>query len=363
LFTLPIVLGLLCTLVSASVVGTLDSTLDLRLSAVPLVFSATQVSSTFTASSLFGSAVSLPLAFLVNHISGSYRLLSFVTAIGFLVVGLAFLLLAPLGSAVLRMPGSWTLAAPNSVEAVYVAMILKSVGNGLGMLSMYPAMVLNVPDDPYLESRLAAMNSALYSFGWCVGPLLGSALFAAFSDVILCMPGEEEGCQSNMRCSCEWQPNNGYDGQASTVGLLSISFAMLLALAGCFNIGAKRTRDSAARVQSEESVKRRRVLASTPASASGLVMSGIAHIKATAYHIDAPASAARELSAPVRLSRYLPHKPSALKRSFTSGPALLRGSAASPSKRSSTRHSIGVWEDAIEAPLGGSEMMGEVAVI
>ena len=122
LFTLPIVLGLLCTLVSASVVGTLDSTLDLRLSAVPLVFSATQVSSTFTASSLFGSAVSLPLAFLVNHISGSYRLLSFVTAIGFLVVGLAFLLLAPLGSAVLRMPGSWTLAAPNSVEAVYVAM-------------------------------------------------------------------------------------------------------------------------------------------------------------------------------------------------------------------------------------------------
>ena len=137
---------------------------------------------------------------------------------------------------------------------------------------------------------------------------------------------------------------------------------MLLALAGCFNIGAKRTRDSAARVQSEESVKRRRVLASTPASAR-LVMSGIAHIKATAYHIDAPASAARELSAPVRLSRYLPCKPSTLKRSFTSGPALLRGSAASPSKRSSTRHSIGVWEDAIEAPLGGSEMMGEVAVI
>lgn len=165
LFTLPIVLGLLCTLVSASVVGTLDSTLDLRLSAVPLVFSATQVSSTFTASSLFGSAVSLPLAFLVNHISGSYRLLSFVTAIGFLVVGLAFLLLAPLGSAVLRMPGSWTLAAPNSVEAVYVAMILKAAGIGLGMLSMYPAMVLNVPDDPYLESRLAAMNSALYSAG------------------------------------------------------------------------------------------------------------------------------------------------------------------------------------------------------
>ena len=43
------------------------------------------------------------------------------------------------------------------------------------------------------------------------------------------------GNESNA-CHCDWLPANGFDGFASSIALLSLGYALLLALAICANV-------------------------------------------------------------------------------------------------------------------------------
>ena len=259
--TCSVFLALASTLLGSALVGTLDSTLSLRLAAVPLVLCYTQISTTWTVSSFVGAGISLLLIPITERVKDNSRKCKLVTAFGYFVMGFGFLILAPMSAAALGGSSTSTLAPADSAAVIYPAMILKSIGNVIAQLCVYPDLMLNVPDDAFLEARVTATYSAMYSLGWAVGPLLGSGLYVGFASVELCLNEDAlpPSCPNNSAadfcssleadevsrnapsaaCSCEWQPKNGFDGEATLVGLLGIGYALVLVVAAIFNVGVK----------------------------------------------------------------------------------------------------------------------------
>ena len=162
---------------------------------------------------------------------------------------------------------------------------------------IYPDLMMNLPDDPFVQARVSALWNASYGLGWALGPLFGAAfvtLFESTGDIDLCLDrdarigrcaytsseslyGPAPVCSgesaagpsppplmppSNIsfllgeattggttpsgdeNCCCEWRPMSGFDGQATVVSIVSWSYALLLIACAIANIGKKEGRES-----------------------------------------------------------------------------------------------------------------------
>ena len=90
-------LGLASVALSGSVVATLDPTLAYRMRGPPWYFSDAWLSFFFLYSSIVYTFVSVPVGWLVDRFPDNARAYKTVTALGFVVLGLTFALLAPIG--------------------------------------------------------------------------------------------------------------------------------------------------------------------------------------------------------------------------------------------------------------------------
>ena len=261
--TPSVVLNLVAVALSGSAVATLDPTLPYRLSAPPFGFSATAVSAYILGSSLVYVVVSVPIGWVVDSFAGRSALYKTITACGFLALGLAFALLAPL-----RLPngvvaGGGASSAPvdrsglaGSVVWMAVALAIKGVGSALSNNAVYPDLVLGFPPgDEFIQAQLSALWNAAYAIGWALGPMAGGWLYDALATTPLCT-GDEllDYCRSGVAasrqpaCSCQWAADNGFDGYASVLALLCVVFAIV-----CFGIAAVPSCNGAPLTPSPES--------------------------------------------------------------------------------------------------------------
>ena len=294
-----ILLGLASIALSGCLVGTLDPTLAIRLSAPPFLFSPTLISLFFLYSSVVYICVSTPIGVLVDRRPASPRLYKAITASGFVVLSASFALLAPFGKDAFGGVGQSGIdalygaagaakglqAALNNLPAASAALVLKGAGSALSNAAIYPDLIYRVPDDALLQSTLSALWNAAYAIGWATGPYLGDALLYAFRENALCVdkyarppfcpaapdahghshlppppphavaspppppvlpppPPTPEDCWAPAvsNCSCVWLPDNGFDGFASTTALISLAYAAPLLLAALLNLSGPNSR-------------------------------------------------------------------------------------------------------------------------
>ena len=270
--TPSVAVNLIAVALSGTAVATLDPTLPYRLSAPPFNFSATVVSAFILGSSLVYVGVSIPIGWLVDRYTGRSALFKVVTGSGFLALAVSFTLLAPLRIASLDGMATHaglggdgqlnphaasslarTLGLSDSVPALVVAMAIKGVGSALSNNAVYPDLVIGFPsDDDGVQAKLSALWNAAYALGWALGPLAGGWLYDALAKTPLCTgdeltacgyewtPASTTGAGGDLKhddpddsatvvasCSCDWVPDNGFDGFGTVIALASVAFAVV----------------------------------------------------------------------------------------------------------------------------------------
>ena len=297
-----IVIGLLSIALSGTIVGTLDPTLSIRLSAPPFKMSPFSISLFFFFSSVVYVCVSTPIGWQIDRMPNSPRLYKLITMSGFATLFLTFFLLAPFGIDAFGATGS---ADPlqrsmNNLPCAALALGLKGVGSALSNNAIYPDLVLGVPDDPMIQALISSLWNAAYAVGWAAGPLVGGMLMEGMRVHVLCidddarapncpaehtpaslplpssppssppspppppvlpaasaaaasaaaasaaaatlsLPSQEASFSADavvlsaLNCSCEWQPDNGFDGFASAISLACLVYAFVLVVAAALN--------------------------------------------------------------------------------------------------------------------------------
>ena len=253
-------LGLASIALSGTVVGTLDPTLSIRLAAPPFYLSPTCISFFFLYSSVVYVCISTPTGWLIDRAPTSSRLYKLITLAGFLVLALTFLLLAPFGFS------AWSAAGPadamqgalNTLPSAVVALGLKGIGSALSNVAIYPDLVIEVPDDAMLQASISGLWNAAYAVGWALGPILGDVLMEGMRANRLCISSSDRqqtplqcfeqvlpSCSPNSSsCSCEWRPDNGFDGFASTIAVACAAYATVLAVAAMLNVRGPNLRQA-----------------------------------------------------------------------------------------------------------------------
>jgi MFS family permease len=287
--------GLASIALSGTIVGTLDPTLQWRLSAAPFRFQPDGVSLFFFYSSVVYVLTATPIGRLVDKAKPSSRLYKFITATGFFVLFLSFFLLAPFRPSAFynfrHSKGVDDLFEDklNNLPCTAIAVGIKGIGSALSNVAIYPDLVLNLPDNPVLQATVTAWWNAAYAIGWAAGPILGGGLYDVFASNELCLgqyalppycpPASLDGTTLTLAadaelpplatipifrssyearvlartaapaanqtsvCSCDWQPSNGFDGFASATAAVALIYTLALMLAVACNLRNPEPKD------------------------------------------------------------------------------------------------------------------------
>jgi MFS family permease len=287
--------GLASIALSGTIVGTLDPTLQWRLSAAPFRFQPDGVSLFFFYSSVVYVLTATPIGRLVDKAKPSSRLYKFITATGFFVLFLSFFLLAPFRPSAFynfrHSKGVDDLFEDklNNLPCTAIAVGIKGIGSALSNVAIYPDLVLNLPDNPVLQATVTAWWNAAYAIGWAAGPILGGVLYDVFASNELCLgkfalppycpPASLDGTTLTLAadaelpplatipifrssyearvlartaapaanqtsdCSCDWQPSNGFDGFASATAAVALIYTLALMLAVACNLRNPEPKD------------------------------------------------------------------------------------------------------------------------
>jgi len=287
--------GLASIALSGTIVGTLDPTLQWRLSAAPFRFQPDGVSLFFFYSSVVYVLTATPIGRLVDKAKPSSRLYKFITATGFFVLFLSFFLLGPF-----RPSAFYSFRHSKGVDDLFedklnnlpctaIAVGIKGIGSALSNVAIYPDLVLNLPDNPVLQATVTAWWNAAYAIGWAAGPILGGGLYDVFASNELCLgqyalppycpPASLDGTTLTLAgdaelpplatipifrssyearvlartaapaanqtsvCSCDWQPSNGFDGFASATAAVALIYTLALMLAVACNLRNPEPKD------------------------------------------------------------------------------------------------------------------------
>ena len=287
--------GLASIALSGTIVGTLDPTLQWRLSAAPFRFQPDGVSLFFFYSSVVYVLTATPIGRLVDKATPSSRLYKFITATGFFVLFLSFFLLAPFRPSAFynfrHSKGVDDLFEDklNNLPCTAIAIGIKGIGSALSNVAIYPDLVLNLPDNPVLQATVTAWWNAAYAIGWAAGPILGGGLYDVFASNELCLgkfalppycpPASLDGTTLTLTadvelpplatipifrssyearvlartaapaanqtsgCSCDWKPSNGFDGFASATAAVALIYTLALMLAVACNLRNPESKD------------------------------------------------------------------------------------------------------------------------
>jgi len=287
--------GLASIALSGTIVGTLDPTLQWRLSAAPFRFQPDGVSLFFFYSSVVYVLTATPIGRLVDKAKPSSRLYKFITATGFFVLFLSFFLLGPFRPSAFynfrHSKGVDDLFEDklNNLPCTAIAVGIKGIGSALSNVAIYPDLVLNLPDNPVLQATVTAWWNAAYAIGWAAGPILGGVLYDVFASNELCLgqyalppycpPASLDGTTLTLAadaelpplatipifrssyearvlartaapaanqtsdCSCDWQPSNGFDGFASATAAVALIYTLALMLAVACNLRNPEPKD------------------------------------------------------------------------------------------------------------------------
>ena len=287
--------GLASIALSGTIVGTLDPTLQWRLSAAPFRFQPDGVSLFFFYSSVVYVLTATPIGRLVDKATPSSRLYKFITATGFFVLFLSFFLLAPFRPSAFynfrHSKGVDDLFEDklNNLPCTAIAVGIKGIGSALSNVAIYPDLVLNLPDHPVLQATVTAWWNAAYAIGWAAGPILGGGLYDVFASNELCLgkfalppycpPASLDGTALTLTadvelpplatipifrssyearvlartaapaanqtsgCSCDWKPSNGFDGFASATAAVALIYTLALMLAVACNLRNPESKD------------------------------------------------------------------------------------------------------------------------
>ena len=287
--------GLASIALSGTIVGTLDPTLQWRLSAAPFRFQPDGVSLFFFYSSVVYVLTATPIGRLVDSAKPSSRLYKLITATGFFVLFLSFFLLGPF-----RPSAFYNFGHSKGVDDLFedklnnlpctaIAVGIKGIGSALSNVAIYPDLVLNLPDNPVLQATVTAWWNAAYAIGWAAGPILGGGLYDVFASNELCLgqyalppycppasldgttltlPADAElpplatipifrssyearvlartaapAANQTSVCSCDWQPSNGFDGFASATAAVALIYTLALMLAVACNLRNPEPKD------------------------------------------------------------------------------------------------------------------------
>ena len=155
--------------------------------------------------------------------------------------------------------------ALNNVPVVATSMVLKGVCSSISQVAVYPDLIFGIPDEPLLHATISALWNGAYALGWAAGPLVGDLLMASFEHNKLCIgqsalpphcpveggpppPPPSPRLYDTLvdaaprNCSCDWVPDNGFDGFASSMSLLALVYAVPLALAAAMNVSGPNKR-------------------------------------------------------------------------------------------------------------------------
>lgn len=227
-----IVLGLTAVMLSAAVLGTLDTNLPYRLQAPPFWLTMSELAAVTSLSSGAYLFLMFPIGYLVGKASSSSRRLKIATGSGFLVLAAAFALLGPVGA--------W--GSINSTPFAVAAMLLRAAGSAVSCNFVYPDLVFGIPpDDSRLHATISTLWNAAYAIGWAVGPYAGGLLYAAFSRESLCTILQKGACTDPGSggppgCSCVWRPDNGFVGFCNVTVAVCGAFAAVNFAAAAFNV-------------------------------------------------------------------------------------------------------------------------------
>mgnify|MGYP003684870081 CR=1 FL=1 len=227
-----IVLGLSAILLSAAIIGTLDTNLPYRLQAPPFWLTMTELAAVTSLSSGAYLFIMFPVGWAVGKASASSRRLKMATGVGFLVLATAFALLGPLMS--------WEQL--NATPFVVTAMLLRAAGSAVSSNFVYPDLVFGIPSDEVnLHATISTLWNAAYAVGWAIGPYAGGLLYSLFNRQSLCTilqksACEEPGSGDPPACSCEWSPDNGFVGFTNVTVAVCGAFAAITLLAAALNI-------------------------------------------------------------------------------------------------------------------------------
>ena len=287
--------GLASIALSGTIVGTLDPTLQWRLSAAPFRFQPDGVSLFFFYSSVVYVLTATPIGRLVDSATPSSRLYKFITATGFFVLFLSFFLLGPFRPSAFynfrHSKGVDDLFEDklNNLPCTAIAIGIKGIGSALSNVAIYPDLVLNLPDNPVLQATVTAWWNAAYAIGWAAGPILGGGLYDVFASNELCLgkfalppycpPASLDGTALTLTadvelpplatipifrssyearvlartaapaanqtsgCSCDWKPSNGFDGFASATAAVALIYTLALMLAVACNLRNPESKD------------------------------------------------------------------------------------------------------------------------
>ena len=287
--------GLASIALSGTIVGTLDPTLQWRLSAAPFRFQPDGVSLFFFYSSVVYVLTATPIGRLVDSATPSSRLYKFITATGFFVLFLSFFLLGPFRPSAFynfrHSKGVDDLFEDklNNLPCTAIAIGIKGIGSALSNVAIYPDLVLNLPDNPVLQATVTAWWNAAYAIGWAAGPILGGGLYDVFASNELCLgqyalppycpPASLDGTTLTLTadvelpplatipifrssyearvlartaapaanqtsgCSCDWKPSNGFDGFASATAAVALIYTLALMLAVACNLRNPESKD------------------------------------------------------------------------------------------------------------------------
>ena len=201
--SVPVQLTLFAIALNGLVVATLDPTLAYRLAGAPFNFSASRVGAMFSISSVAYVATSVPVGWVVDRHESNPGVYKLVQSTGFFALFVTFALLGPVQCPGLQHTNTAVADALSNPVVVVAAMLLKGLGSS-GNNAGFPDLVVGIdPDDEMLRATIAGWWNAVYAVGWALGPLLGGALYG------------------------RW----GFATFATTVSLLCLGFAVLLAVA------------------------------------------------------------------------------------------------------------------------------------
>ena len=279
--TASVGLNLMSIALSGTIVGTLDPTLQWRLSAAPFQFDSDAISLFFFYSSVVYVLTSTPTGRLVDQMAPSSRLYKSITAAGFLILFVTFALLGPLGPRAFGPKGEGDEVRADGLESslnnlpcTAIAIGIKGIGSAWSNVAIYPDLVLNLPDSPLLQATVTAWWNAAYAIGWAAGPIMGGVLYDTFAYNKLCLdkdkycPADHDDVLATevaasqaqarvrvrahnaslappplsppspppMECSCDWMPANGFDGFSTVTACVALGYTLVLGAAILCNV-------------------------------------------------------------------------------------------------------------------------------
>jgi hypothetical protein len=227
-----ILLGLTAVMLSAAVLGTLDTNLPYRLQAPPFWLTMSELAAVTSLSSGAYLFLMFPIGWLVGKASPSSRRLKLATGSGFLILAASFAMLGPVGA--------W--GGLNSTPFAVSAMLLRAAGSAVSCNFVYPDLVFGIPhDESSLHATISTLWNAAYAIGWAVGPYAGGLLYAAFSRTSLCTILQKGACDdmgsgAPPGCSCVWRPDNGFVGFSNVTVAVCGAVAAVNFVAAALNV-------------------------------------------------------------------------------------------------------------------------------